>query len=172
MVGYRRNKPDNPEATFFLTMTTFNRKHWFGDELGRDVLLRVMTRLAEGSDLEYEAWVILPDHVHWLLRPNSGDYSRIVSAFKYGVGAEFKKMGRLVKGQRMWQSRFWEHTIRDEDDYTRCVEYIHYNPVQHGYASAPKDWPHSSFGEFVKRGLYPIDWAEGDGIVIAGSEYD
>jgi len=60
--------------------------------------------------------------------------------------------------QAIWQRRFWEHLIRDEKDFERHCDYIHYNPVKHGYVTAPKDWPFSTFHRFVKRGVYDEDW--------------
>jgi Transposase and inactivated derivatives len=67
---------------------------------------------------------------------------------------------RRRKGERgIWQRRYWEHVIRDERDYHRHLDYIHFNPVKHGYVRAVKDWPYSSFHRWVKRGLYPADWA-------------
>ena len=62
-------------------------------------------------------------------------------------------------GYRLWQSRFWEHTIRDDDDFERHVDYIHYNPVKHGLVPRVADWPHSSFHRYVRAGLLPVDWA-------------
>ena len=59
----------------------------------------------------------------------------------------------------LWQRRFWEHTIRDEDDFARHVDYIHFNPVKHGLVSRVRDWPYSSFHLYVRRGLLPEDWA-------------
>ena len=60
--------------------------------------------------------------------------------------------------QAIWQRRFWEHLIRDEKDFERHCDYIHYNPVKHGYVTAPRDWPFSTFRRFVKRGVYAEDW--------------
>lgn len=63
------------------------------------------------------------------------------------------------KGERgIWQRRFWEHTIRDENDFKLHCDYIHYNPVKHGYVQAPGKWLHSSFRRFVKAGLYDTAW--------------
>ena len=62
----------------------------------------------------------------------------------------------------LWQRRFWEHTIREENDFARHVDYIHFNPVKHGLVSRVCDWPHSSFHQYVRAGLLPDDWA-GDG---------
>jgi putative transposase len=60
--------------------------------------------------------------------------------------------------QAFWQHRYWEHMLRDETDYRRHVEYIHFNPVKHAYVKAPMDWPHSSFQRYVKASIYPPDW--------------
>ena len=59
----------------------------------------------------------------------------------------------------IWQRRYWEHTIRNERDYAVHMDYIHFNPVKHGLAAHPANWPHSSFARCVTRGMYPIDWA-------------
>lgn len=59
----------------------------------------------------------------------------------------------------LWQRRFWEHTIRDEQDLAAHLDYIHYNPVKHGWCSAPAQWPYSSFHRFVREARYPLDWA-------------
>jgi len=63
----------------------------------------------------------------------------------------------------VWQRRFWEHRIRDQEDFNAHVEYIHYNPVKHGLAKAPIEWAYSSFGRYVRDGIYDRDWgADGD----------
>lgn len=73
---------------------------------------------------------------------------------------------RRSKDERgIWQRRYWEHTIRDERDFARHVDYIHYNPVKHGYVIRVQDWPHSSFHRMVRLGTYPIDWAGEAGAV-------
>jgi len=67
---------------------------------------------------------------------------------------------RAAKGERgIWQRRYWEHTIRNENDFARHVDYIHYNPVKHRLVTRVRDWPYSSFHRMVKLGLYPDDWA-------------
>jgi len=66
---------------------------------------------------------------------------------------------RIGKGERgIWQRRYWERQIRDETDYARHVDYIHYNPVKHGYAQTPLDWPYSSLHRFVREGVIPPHW--------------
>ncbi len=110
--------------------------------------------------------VVLPDHLHclWTLPPGDADFSTrwrlIKSRFACGlprVGDEPKR--RVEKGERgIWQRGFREHAIRDESDFAAHADAIHFNPVKHGHASRAADWPHSSFGRFVARGVYSADW--------------
>ena len=58
----------------------------------------------------------------------------------------------------MWQRRFWEHSVRDEEDFERHFDYIHYNPVKHGLAQCPFEWPYSTFRRWVAAGIYDRDW--------------
>jgi putative transposase len=69
---------------------------------------------------------------------------------------------RLKKKERsVWQRRFWEHLIRNQEDLNRHIEYIHYNPVKHGLTKAPADWKYSSFHRFVTNGIYDQGWGTG-----------
>jgi putative transposase len=70
-----------------------------------------------------------------------------------------RSVSRRMKGEQgIWQRRFWEHVIRDDADYEAHLNYIHLNPVHHGLATAPCEWPHSSFRQWVDRGAYDITW--------------
>jgi putative transposase len=76
------------------------------------------------------------------------------------------KVGKREKG--IWQRRYWEHAIRDDADLERHVDYVHFNPIKHGYVTRVADWPHSSFHRFVEQGLIDPDWG-GDLRDIQGS---
>ena len=172
MVRFRRNKPDNLDAEFFLTIVTYNRKTWLASEPDRDFILSAMGEIRDRYNLKFLAWVILPEHIHWLLAPYETDYSKVVFTFKKTVSSEYKMRGLISSGDKFWHRRFWEHTVRDDEDRQRCVEYTHYNPVKHGLVSSPRDWRYSSFYKYVERGIYPVDWSEGEKIDIPGSEFD
>ena len=90
----------------------------------------------------------------------------IKTAFSRSVApGERRSPSREVKGERgIWQRRYWEHTLRDESDFERHCDYIHFNPVKHGHAETAREWPYSSFQRFVKLGVYPMDWAAGEPI--------
>jgi putative transposase len=114
-----------------------------------------------------EAIVILPDYLHaiWTLPEGDADFAirwrLIKSAFSRGLPRrEAVSTSRSAKGERgIWQRRYWEHTIRDDDDFARHLNYIHVNPVKHGHAARVQDWPYSSFHRWVQLGAYPEDWA-------------
>ena len=59
----------------------------------------------------------------------------------------------------VWQRRFWEHTIRDENDFASHVDYIHYNPVKHRLIQTASEWPFSSIHTYIKQGILTHDWA-------------
>ena len=172
MVGYRRNKPANPDAEFFITVVTRHRNSWFSSISSRNLIQFEMANMSNRYDLKFLAWVILPNHIHWLLAPCKADYSKLVFTFKKAVSSKYKMRGSLSTGDKFWQDRFWEHTIRDNDERRQYVEYIHYNPVKHNLVTSPRDWQHSSFQEYVDSGIYPMNWSDGDLIVVPGLEYD
>ena len=87
-------------------------------------------------------------------------WSQIKSGFSRGLTpAQLRSRSQLRRRETgIWQRRFWEHAIRDDADFERHVDYIHYNPVKHGYVTGVCDWPYSSFHLYVKNGLSPVDW--------------
>jgi putative transposase len=83
-----------------------------------------------------------------------GTFSRAIE-----VENEKRSSSRIKHRERgVWQRRFWEHVIRDDPNYARHVDYIHFNPVKHGLAAKPIDWPHSSIHQFIRRGILTPDW--------------
>ena len=139
MVRYRRNRV--PGGTFFFTVTLRDRK---SDLLVRhvDALRESWQRARVRVPHDIVAAVVLPDHIHAVIRmrDDSGDYSNLWREIKKGFTR------RVAPGVKtLWQSRFWEHTIRDDADLQAHIDYIHYNPVKHGYAVNAADWPYSSF---------------------------
>ena len=113
-----------------------------------------------------EAIVVLPDHLHaiWTLPEGDADFAvrwrLIKSSFSRGLPAgERVSASRAAKGERgIWQRRYWEQTLRDEHDFARHMDYIHFNPAKHGHVTRVRGWPYSSFHRMVKLGVYPNDW--------------
>jgi len=156
-----------PGGCYFFTVNLAERRH--NDLLIRHVdKLRAAFRQVRGDHpFTIDAIVILPEHLHciWQMPPDDHDYSlrwRLIKSHlsRSIPNTEPISSSRLRKQERgIWQRRYWEHCIRDERDYYSHLDYIHYNPVKHGWVQAVKDWPYSSFHPWVKRGAYPENWA-------------
>jgi putative transposase len=114
-----------------------------------------------------DAFVVLPDHLHaiWTLPEDDANFSTrwrlIKTRFARAIPrTEWLSPTRAAKGERgIWQRRFWEHLIRDEEEYGKYVEYCMINPVKHGHVRRPADWPYSSIHREVRRGNVTEDWA-------------
>jgi putative transposase len=163
MTEYRRNW--SAGGTYFFTVVAANRSR--GPLVERIENLRDAFRIVRAEHpFNIDAIVILPDHLHaiWTLPPGDFDYAlrwkKIKAAFSRRMPkTEDRSASRTRKGERgIWQRRYWEHTIRDDEDFRVHFDYIHFNPVKHGYAKAARDWPHSSFRQSVTQGVYPVDW--------------
>lgn len=163
MSTYRRERI--PGATYFFTLTLADRRsRLLVDEI--TLLRQVYVEASKRMSFKTIAICVLPDHLHtiWQLPEGDSDYSQrwalIKSQFSRGLPASpsvsVSKLRRREKG--IWQRRFWEHRIRDDDDLARHVDYIHYNPVKHGLVAQVRDWPYSSFHRYVERGVLPLDW--------------
>jgi len=164
MTQYRR--ASIPGATWFFTVNLAERKgiHLLVDQI--DVLRAAFRTVQAAHSFRIDAAVILPDHLHciWTLPLGDSDFSTRWGLIKGTFSRSIQKServspSRIKRGERgLWQRRFWEHLIRDEDDFRRHVDYIHWNPVKHGWVTSVVDWPHSSFHAYVRQGVYGTDW--------------
>lgn len=170
MPDYRRAYV--PGGTFFFTVVTYRRARFLCQPQARRCL-RWALRLCRGRwPFTIDAMVLLPDHLHtiWTLPGGDADFSKRWAWVKRSftrqwlrtIGVEQVVSRSSEQGRRrgIWQRLFWEHTITDEADLERHMDYIHYNPVRHGLAAGPGDWPWSSFHRLVRLGIYPPDWGQ------------
>ncbi len=150
-MDYRRARVEG--GTYFFAVVTHDRLPLFGLAENVERLRHALHHVKERYPFTVPACVALPDHLYCLWRLPEGD-------------RDFSVRWRLVKQhvshhvatRPFWQKRFWEHLIRDDEDYRRHLDYIHFNPVRHGWADRAANWPHSSFPEYAARGVYPADW--------------
>lgn len=166
MPEYRR--AEVPNGTYFFTVAIAERHRALLTDHIDD--LRHAFRLARTArPFAIDAIVILPDHLHclWILPPGDANFSvrwaHVKTAFSRRIPlGERRRASRIAKRERgIWQRRYWEHLIKDDDDLKRHIDYIHYNPVKHGYVTQAVDWRHSSFHRYVRSGVYPPDWGGG-----------
>jgi len=172
MADYRRARFAG--STYFFTVVFADRSSTLlVSEIAR--LRRVYGMVQDGHPFETIAICILPDHIHaiWSLPDGDASFSRrwnlIKSGFSRGLDAQPRSPSKIVKREKgIWQRRYWEHAIRDDADLEQHVDYVHFNPVKHGYVSRVVDWPHSSFHRYVAQSVLPADWG-GDLKDIKGS---
>jgi putative transposase len=163
MVNYRRNLVRG--GTYFFTVALANRRSAALVE-NLATLRQAFKKTRAEKPFEIDAIVILPEHLHAVitLPPADCDYAgrwrRVKGLFTRAMVNSGASIMRDARGEyQLWQRRFWEHTIRDDADFERHVDYIHFNPVKHGLVQKVADWPHSSFHRYVQRGALPQDWA-------------
>ena len=170
MPEYRR--VFNKGGTYFFTVVTYERRSIFIDQNSRDLYLSVLQSIQRSHPFEQLAYCILPDHIHciWALPGEEHDYSlrwksikiKFSRIYQYRFGQVVATTeSRKIRGEvGIWQRRFWEHTIRDDDDLYEHIDYIHFNPVKHGLVADPLDWKWSSYRQYESEGYSPDPWRE------------
>ena len=163
MPNYRRFRIAG--GTYFFTVNLLDRRSRLLvthiDEL-REAVRGVRVKLP----FHIDAWVVLPEHMHclWSLPRGDSDYpgrwQAIKTAFTKSLPSVDQRSSVMIRRREagVWQRRYWEHVIRDDHDYAAHMDYIHFNPVKHGLANGPGDWPFSTFGRGVAAGLYSANW--------------
>jgi len=169
MTDYRRLYI--PGASWFFTVNLAQRH---GNRLlveYIDCLQASFAYVKRRHPFRIDAIAVMPEHLHciWTLPDDDTDFSTRWNLIKGHFSRRMPKddvvsPSRVRKRERgIWQRRLWEHCLRDQDDFNRHVDYIHWNSVKHGWVQRVQDWPHSSFHHYVRQGIYPLDWL-GDGV--------
>lgn len=168
MPNYRRAY--SPGSSIFLTLVTYNRTPIFRHPENVQRLRWAITLMKTNMAVEITAAVILPDHIHfiWKLPQGDSNYSKRVGRLKvlftqslqgkHVLPNDVSLSRQKHQESNVWQRRFWEHTTRDEADWIRHLNYLHYNPVKHKLVGCPHQWEYSSFHRYVSEGYYPENW--------------
>jgi putative transposase len=176
MTNYRRHKIEG--GTYFFTQVTHQRQPWLCTDIARPLLRSAFLKVRENHPFTIDAIVLLPDHIHciWTLPSNDHDYAtrwRLIksnvtrqAASQLQLQADRSESRQKRKESNLWQRRFWEHSIRDDDDFARHCDYIHYNPVRHRLCQKVVDWTYSSFHRYMAQGVYPVDWGMGVDLIL------
>jgi putative transposase len=162
MSNYRRAYI--PGGTYFFTVVTYKRKPILCSPSAIQRLKDSFNYTKEKHPFSIEGLVILPDHIHciWQLPEKDSDFSKRWNMIKRHFSLGMTKDTNHRREKNIWQRRFWEHAVRDEKDFQRCLDYIYYNPVKHGYVQKPLDWIYSTFKRDVAKGFYSKDWGSNE----------
>jgi len=161
-------------STYFFTVVSYRRQQILCDESIRHALRKAIKDTQHKYPFTIDAWVLMPDHLHclWTLPEGDADFAKRWNRIKRQVsidcGREYKKEKWLTASKKkhcestLWQRRYWENRIRDQNDFNHHMDYIHYNPTKHGLCERPNLWPYSTLHRCMKEGAYPLDWAAPD----------
>ena len=141
---------------YFFTVVTYQRNPVLSKPESIVKLRNAFLHVKNKFPFRTDALVVLPDHMHciWQLPENDFDYSTRWRLIKH-----FFSIGNT---EPVWQPRFWEHFIRNEQDWKNHMDYIHYNPVKHCLVSSPTKWPYSTLNKCIHKGFYEPNWGEGE----------
>ncbi len=140
---------------YFLTHVTAERQPLLISHI--DIFWRAYSAVIEASGAESIAWVALPEHFHLIIDPRDVNLSSLMKRFKLKFAGLYRSRLGLMRG-RVWQYRFWDHVIRDQEDLNRHIDYVHFNPVKHGLVRDPFRYEHTSLQKFFQEGYYSRDW--------------
>lgn len=166
-------------ATYFFTLVSYNRRKIFCEEDFLTAFKNSIRQIQQQHPFDIIAWVQLPDHLHciWKMPTSDANYSMRWSQIKrlttqacpqYHLSKKELDYSKFKRNERgIWQRRFFEHQIKDEADFIKHMDYLHYNPVKHGLVEIVSAWSYSSFHRYVKAGNYSADWG---GVSIEFSE--
>jgi len=165
MNSYRRyfNRLNNP---VFITAVTKNRQHLLMENI--ELLREAFKVSIKKFSYKFIAGIILPEHFHIIISTeNTADIPFIIKEIKYNftknLPEKYKNKVILTESEKkrrekgIWQRRYYDHIIRDENDFNKHLDYIHYNSVKH-YDVKPADWKFSSFNKFAEQGYYEKNW--------------
>ncbi len=145
-----------PDTIVFLTLATAGRKPVFEKSSLGQAALDLLNQVKTLHPFQMKGYVMLPDHWHLMIHTQDGRFDKVIHFFQQSVTIEFNKNG-LFQGP-VWQNEFYDHVISDDDDFSSHLDYVHYNPVHHGKADRPSDYPFSSFHHYVELEWYSSDW--------------
>ena len=145
---------------YFFTVVTAGRKELFADAANIALLRASFRYVMQRRRFQIDAVCVLPDHIHCIcMFPHDANHSVRWQMIKTCFTRLYRQQFPEDKST-LWQPRYWEHLIRDEEDLARHLDYIHYNPVKHGLVENVSDWPFSSFQKYRKLGYYDHGWGE------------
>lgn len=149
-----------PSYAVFITIATYQRKHIFSKSENCILFCQTVDNVKHIHPFELVAYAIMPDHLHLIIQTpdDSPNYSPVIHSIKRNFTLNYKKHYHIVSPIKLFQNRFYDHVIKDDDDFEIHMDYVHWNPVKHDLTQDPIDWEWSSFNKWIEEGFYDSDW--------------
>lgn len=146
-------------ALMLLTCETINRDNVLDGESKMRLLRTVLNEVRQQYRFRMVAYVFLRNHLHLLLAPAEGvTLDQLVHEIMRRFENDYATLLGMPQSTRVWQRTYTAHKANDVNEFAAMLDYVHYNPVQHGLAQRPEEWLHSSYETWVERGLYELGW--------------
>jgi REP element-mobilizing transposase RayT len=137
----RKGRFSEPNRAYFITAVTRGRRPVFAELRVARLLIGEMRALHDGEVVNSLAWVVMPDHLHWLfqLRDSMG-LEKVVGMLKGRSGRLINR--HLGQAGSLWQRAYHDHALREEEDLREIARYIVANPLKAGLVASLADYPH------------------------------
>jgi len=137
----RKGRCSEKGRIYFVTTVIRDRKPYFSDLYMARKVIQQIRLLHEEEKLYSYTWVVMPDHVHWLFQlSNEQSLSNVINLFK-GRTARILNQHLNKKG-KFWQSAYYDHAIRKDEDIKQVARYIVANPLRAKLVERIEDYPH------------------------------
>jgi len=138
------------DAWYFITASTISHARYISTEAHLCIWRDAFFELTLKFGITICAWVVLKNHYHIIVQPQQGrDVSKFIGQL-HGRTSRAINLLDNAQGRQIWYS-YWDTCIRGEIDFWTRFNYIHYNPVKHGYTENPEDWKFSSYRFYLKQ---------------------
>ncbi|PBJ83130.1 transposase [Lysobacteraceae bacterium NML93-0399] len=135
----RLGRRSEPGRVYLITVTTWQRRAVFGRSETAKAACSAFTRPRTMGEAQLLAWVLMPDHVHWLIQLGGEPLTRVVARMKASVSRELR-CSAPVKS-RIWATAFHDRAIRREEDLRAAARYVVANPLRAGLCDALAENP-------------------------------
>lgn len=137
----RKGRFSEPNRAYFITAVVRKRRPVFVNLCAARLLIREMRTLHDEGAVGSLAWVVMPDHVHWLFQlGNNASLEKAVGMLK---GRSSRQINRhLGHHDALWQAAFHDHALREEEDLREIARYIMANPLRAGLVTSLTEYPH------------------------------
>jgi len=134
------------DAIYHLRTTTIDQMQFLADNTCKQIVLTAVRNAASLLGVDVLAYVIMPEHIHLIVRPSADkDISQFVASLKKRSAREINR--HIGRRGAVWRKEFFDHMLRSQEHLEGLVRYIHDNPVRRGLAASAEDWEFSSWRE-------------------------
>ena len=136
----RKGRYSEPGRPYLITSVTHNRIPVFTDLYCTRLVVNEMRKLHDSGVVDSIAWVIMPDHLHWLFTLHVSSLSEVIRQIKGRSACKMNAECHVVR--QLWQRGFHDHALRKEEDIKAVARYVIANPLRAGLVSSVGDYPH------------------------------